>query len=197
MLDLVIPDSGPLITLGLIDRLDLIDRFNCAILITDMVAYELLRGSDAAPDKAVFEKWFSGRGNRIQTTETTYGMMWQAIPLELQRKIKRQHPDAGEQSIREFTDKLKFTLPEDDNVLVLFEEDSVKRISFGSKIHLIHTYAFMITLERLGVIASSEEIYNAVIAKGRNLARDTFERRATDEDGADADWQVDYRIRDT
>ena len=70
MLDLVIPDFGPLMTLGLIDRLDLIDRFNCALLMTDIVAYELLRGSDTAPDKAVFERWFSGRGNRIQTTET-------------------------------------------------------------------------------------------------------------------------------
>jgi len=27
-------------TLGLIDRLDLIDRFNCALLMTDIVAYE-------------------------------------------------------------------------------------------------------------------------------------------------------------
>jgi hypothetical protein len=32
MLDLVIPDSGPLITLGSVDRLDLINRFKCGIL---------------------------------------------------------------------------------------------------------------------------------------------------------------------
>jgi hypothetical protein len=58
MLDLVIPDSGPLITLGLINRLDLLNRFNCAVLIADMVEYEIKRGPDTAPDKAAFIKWF-------------------------------------------------------------------------------------------------------------------------------------------
>jgi hypothetical protein len=79
MLDLVIPDSGPLITLGSIDRLDLINRFKCGILIADMVGYEIMRGPDAAPDKAVFLKWFEGRGNRVQTVDTTYGLMWSKL----------------------------------------------------------------------------------------------------------------------
>lgn len=37
MLDLVIPDTGPLITFALVDRLDLLDRFNCPIVVTDMI----------------------------------------------------------------------------------------------------------------------------------------------------------------
>lgn len=192
MLDLVIPDSGPLITFGLLDRLDLLDRFNCAIVVTDMVAAEVLRGPDTAIDKPVFQRWFAARGNRVQTVETTYGAMWNALAPEDRKRIKRLHPDAGELAIREFTDKLKHTIPPQDQVLVLFEEDAVKTMTFGPHVHLIHTFAFMVSLENLGVIPSAEDLYSEVLAKGRNLARDTFERRVVAPDGAVADRQTDY-----
>jgi hypothetical protein len=192
MLDLVIPDSGPLITFALIDRLDLLDRFTCAIVVTDMVAEEVLRGSDAAVDKARFQRWFEGRGNRIQTVETTYGMMWKALSPEDQQRIKRQRPHAGELSIQEFTDTLRDTLPASDQVLVLFEEDAVKRKAFGAHVHLIHTYAFVRALEELQFIPSADALYEEVFAAGRNLARDVFERRALNPDGSAADWKSGY-----
>lgn len=65
MLDLAIPNSGPLITFGLLNKLDLLDRFKCAILVTDMVLEEVLRGPDTAKDKVIFEKWFGEQGNGI------------------------------------------------------------------------------------------------------------------------------------
>ena len=36
-LELAIPDSGPLISLGRMARLDLLDRFDCPIVITGMI----------------------------------------------------------------------------------------------------------------------------------------------------------------
>jgi hypothetical protein len=167
VLDLVIPDSGPLITFGLVNRLDLLDRFKCAIMIADMVSYEVLRGPKTAEDRGIFQKWFAQLGNRIQTIETTYGAMWREIAPEAQQRIKRLHPDAGELSIREFTDRLRHTIPPDDQVLVLFEEDSVKRLSFGPHVHLLHTFAFMLALENLGVIPSAAALHNEVLANGR------------------------------
>ena len=171
MLDLVIPDSGPLITLGLINRLDLLNRFNCAVLIADMVEYEIKRGPDAAPDKAAFIKWFDNRGNRVQTVTTTYGLMWAQMSEEAQKAIKRQNPHAGELAIREFTDRIKTTISSDNQVLVLFEKDAVKNMSFGEHVHLIHTYSFLLTLEKLKVIPSAEAIVHQVQKAGRNLAR--------------------------
>ena len=53
-LELAIPDSGPLISLGRVERLDLLDRFDCPIVITDMVADEVLRGLPGAPDAGSF-----------------------------------------------------------------------------------------------------------------------------------------------
>lgn len=190
MLDLVIPDTGPLITFGVIDRLDLLDRFNCAIMVTDMVAAEVLRGPNTARDKPVFERWFRASSNRIQTVTTSYGAMWNLLTPEQRRQIKRQVPDAGEQSIREFVQKVEATVPDGDQMLVLFEEDAVKKVRFGPKVHLIHSFAFMVALEEMGLIPSADDLHNQVLAAGRKLARDTFERRAPD--GHEADWQTDY-----
>ena len=97
-LELAIPDSGPLISLGRVARLDLLDRFNCPIVITDMVADEVLRGLPGTPDASVFRDWFTGRGNRIQTVETSIGILWSAIPPE-RRDILKRIRDAGETSI--------------------------------------------------------------------------------------------------
>ncbi|HMK89240.1 MAG TPA: hypothetical protein VK446_06360 [Methylocystis sp.] len=192
MLDLVIPDAGPLITFALIDRLDLLDRFNCAVMITDMVSEELLRGPAHAPDKAVFEQWFARRGNRLQTVDTTYGDMWEALDESARRKIKRLHPGAGKLSIREFTDKVEGVIPTTDQVLVLFEEDSVKRMHFGPQLHLLHTFALLAALENLGVVASADDLVDEIRRRGRNLARDPFERRAALPDDSQSDCQPHY-----
>lgn len=196
MLDLVIPDTGPLITFGVINRLDLLDRFNCAIMVTDMVAAEILRGPDAARDKPVFERWFRTSSNRVQTVATTYGAMWNLLTPDQRRQIKRQMPDAGEQSIREFIQKVEAALPEGDQMLVLFEEDAVKKVPFGPRVHLIHSFAFMVALEEMGLIPSADDMRNQVLAAGRQLARDTFERRAEVSGGYKADWQEDYNAGD-
>jgi hypothetical protein len=90
--------------LGLIDRLDLLDSFDCAIVVTDMVRYELERGGEGAPDKPALDRWFSKAGNRMQSIETTYGLMYQAL-----RRI-RLTTDAGENSNREFSDHVRHTL---------------------------------------------------------------------------------------
>jgi len=194
MLDLVIPDTGPLITFGVIDRLDLLDRFNCAILVTDMVEAEIRRGPDTAKDKPILERWLASRGNRVQTFQTSYGIMWKMLSPEQQKTVKRQVPDAGEQSIREFIQKVEGTISDDDQMLVLFEEDAVKKVQFGPKVHLLHSFAFMVTLQEMGLISSADQMRDDVLAAGRLLARDTFERRAVGTDGAAVDWQIDYNI---
>ena len=177
MLELVIPDTGPLITFGSIGRFDLIDRFNCAIVLTDYVFHEVARGPDDALDKERFLKWTESRGNRIQTVETLYGILWRNVD-EATRKSLRDR-DKGERSVQEFADKIRGRLAGDGQCLVLFEDERVKDMYFGDHVHLIHTWAFLVSLERLGVIPSAQAIFNEVNATGvRNLKKDPFERRA-------------------
>jgi hypothetical protein len=161
-----------------------------------MVHDEVLRGPDSALDKPAFIKWFAARGNRIQTVETTYGAMWRALTEEARAKIKRSHSNAGELSIREFTDRIKDILRPGDQALVLFEDDAVKKIDFGPHVHLLHSYAFMVSLERLSVITSAEELYREALRRGRQLARDLFERRAVTTDRSVADWRQGYEVQD-
>ena len=65
MIRLVIPDSGPLISLAKIDRLDLLDRIKCPITIIDVVKKEVLDGPSDANDVQLLEKWFEQGKNRI------------------------------------------------------------------------------------------------------------------------------------
>lgn len=187
MLELVVPDSGPLISLALLDRLDLLEKFTCAIVVTDMVQYEVERGGSEAPDRPVLERWFARQSNQVQVVETTYGLMYRALPADLQAQI-RLKKNAGENSIREFADHVRESLGPDDQVLVLFEDQAVQKMDFGRHVHLLHTYAFFVTLENLGVIPSALALVDELKEKRRLLARDLFERQASQADGEAADW---------
>lgn len=195
MLDLVIPDTGPLITLGLVGRFDLLERFRCPILVTDMIHAEVTRGPDTAPDKVAFQRWFANRGNRIQTVDTLYGTMWNALSEEKRREVKRLFPNAGEESIREFAGKVAEVLPPEDQVLVLFEEEKVKRMSFGRHVHLLHTYAFIVSVERMGLIPSADALWQEVSDRGRVIAKDLYDRHAAGNVGEDVDWQDGYDLQ--
>ena len=187
MLELVVPDSGPLIGLALIDRLDLLEKFSCAILVTDMVRYEVERGGSEAPDRPVLERWFARQSNQVQVVETTYGLMYRALPTELQAQI-RLKKNARENSIREFADHIRESLGPDDQILVLFEDQAVQKMNFGRHVHRLHPYGFFVTLENLGVIPSALSLVDELKEKRRLLARDLFERQSSHADGEAADW---------
>lgn len=53
LVDLIIPDSGPLISLAHADRLDLLDVFDRPVLIPDVVRLECLK-KPAASDYPIF-----------------------------------------------------------------------------------------------------------------------------------------------
>ena len=176
-LELAIPDSGPLISLGRVARLDLLNRFNCPIVITDMVADEVLRGLPGAPDAAVFRDWFSARGNRIQTVETSIGILWSAIPPE-RRDILKRIRDAGETSIWQFSNTIRETMGPGDYGLLLFEESRVKAMDFGPRLAKITTWSFLIGLEEMGIIPSAEEFHRDIADANRIIPKDPFEHRA-------------------
>ncbi len=191
MLEVVLPDTGPLISLGLLGTLDLIQRFDCAVLVTDMVKYEALRGDEDMPDRLVIESWLERGTNQVQVVETTYGLMYQALPPDMQKKI-RLRKGAGENSIREFAQHVRETLPPDGQALVIFEDQRVPSMDFGKHVHLLHTFAFLRTLENMGVIPSASDLVDELRAKERDLARDLFERPAKTEEDGDADWTSSF-----
>ena len=191
-LELAIPDSGPLMSLGRIDRLDLLDRFNCPIVITDMVVYEVLRGMPGAPDAMTFRDWFRKGGNRIQTIETSIGLLWNALPPD-QQALRKRIKDAGETSIWQFSNTLRDTMGASDYGLLLFEDNQVKNMDFGPRIAKITTWSFLIGMERMGVIPSAEALRQELSSAGRDIQRDPFERHAASAE-TDTSWTEMYNM---
>ena len=189
-LELAIPDSGPLISLGRIRRLDLLDRFNCPIMITDMLADEVLRGYPGSPDAAIFRDWFERRGNRLQTVETSIGMLWKAIPPERRDVLKRIR-DAGETSIWQFSNTIRNAMGPGDYGLLLFEDRRIKSMDFGPHLAKVTTWSFLVALERMGVIPSCERLHQEMADANREIQKDPYERKSTAVP-SDAGWTDMY-----
>ena len=187
MIELVIPDTGPLISLARIDRLDLVDRFNSQILITDAVEVELTDGPEDAPDVAVLKDWIARGGNRVRIVETSYGALLKQnrellrfVP-ERERARFRRHGKArhaGENAIRELADEIRNRLAHDATVLVLFEDAHVRKMDFGPNVRLMTTWSFAMALQQLEVIPSAGELFDRIEEAGRVPPRDPFDRRS-------------------
>ena len=189
MIEVVIPDTGPLISLARIGRLDLIDRFRSQILITDAVEIELMDGPQDIPDLMVLKNWIARGGNRVRIVETSYGALLrqnrellQFVPEEKRARFRRRGKakDAGENAIRELSDEIRNRLSHDSTVLVLFEDARVRRMDFGSHVRLMTTWSFAMALEQLEVIPSAVELFDRIEEAGRTPPRDPFDRRSAD-----------------
>lgn len=111
MLELVTPNAGPRIAFGSMGRFDLIDRFNCATVLTDYVFHGVARGPADAFDKERFLKCTESWGNRIQTVKTVYGILWRKADEATRKSLLDQ--DTSERSVHEFADKTRERLAGD------------------------------------------------------------------------------------
>lgn len=185
MIAVVMPDTGPLISLARIGRLDLLDRFRSQILFTDAVQVELIDGPQDDPDRATLTEWIASGGTRIRIVETAYGTLLQQnrellryVP-EAERARFRRHSrvkDAGENPIRELADEIRDTLSCDAPGLVLFEDASVMKMDFGPYVRVMTTWSFAVALERLEVIPPASELFDRIEDTGRTPPRQAFDR---------------------
>ena len=184
MISVVLPDTGPLISFARIKRLDLFDRFKTQILITDAVHFEIMDEWNPSADKAEISSWMQSNRNKIQIVETTYGSLIQAnrellmsYPEEKQPEMKRKTrvKDAGELAIYEMVNKLRPQLSSEATALVIFEDRTVEKMSFGPYARIISTWSFVRLLETLNVIESAEKLYDAIEETGRFPSKRPFD----------------------
>ena len=95
-----------------------------------------------APDAMTFGGWFQKGGNRIQTIETSIGLLWNALPPD-QQALRKRIKDAGEASIWQFSNTLRETMRASDYRLLLFEDNHVKNMDFGPRIAKITTWSLV------------------------------------------------------
>ena len=184
MITVVIPDAGPLISLARADRLDLLDRLNSQILITDAVKLEILGGRLRSADQDRLRRWMRSDHNRIRVVETPWGAMMmenfrlrEALSFEGKATVPRNPllRNAGEKSIRDLAEEIRDGMSHQDTGLVLFEDKNVPKINFGPYMRVMSTWSFATALEALNVISSARDLFDQIELAGRVPPRSDYD----------------------
>ena len=159
---LLIPDAGPLNSLWVADRLDLLLRLDMPIAVVDAVYDEVT--SDPRYPKDAEVKAFIERHSPPFTIEKT------EIGAEERRKRNAGKPlkrNAGELAMVDFISEeggVQRYLRSGDPLLVLFEDRGSLRV-FGKppNMHLLSTVGLLRGLQRAGIISSADEIVREML----------------------------------
>ncbi len=171
---ILIPDTGPLISLALAGELELLLAVSddVRIVITDMVQWEATHRARDKPDAVEIAQFLEKNSGRIEVFATTVG---QLALSDLKRRADAGEPatlskDLGELSISNAIISMRRANP-GEPTLVLVEDDwfAAHTLNDGN-VHLLSTASWLDGLEEIGVIASAADV-RARILRGRPYFR--------------------------
>jgi hypothetical protein len=179
---LVIPDSGPLISLGRAERLDLLLLLDLPIYPVDQVAFEATH-SERDEDARRIRTLFEDNPGRVRVVTTCVGA---AAAAARRRGPSVRHRGLGEAAIAEFYSRIDEYIDPDEPVLVLFEDSDVRRITalVRGNVHLLSTWGLLKGTEEVGLIDSAETVWQAIVRAGGEPARTVTDRPARDYGGS-------------
>lgn len=159
----VLPDTGPLISLAMGQALELLLLVaeDVRLVLTDVVAYEATHRSSEFADARSIQEFLAAHAARIEVAPTTVGAM--ALADIARKKAAGESAalpkDLGELSITNFVISLRSTNP-GDPMLVIIEDDwfATSAYAVPGNIHLLSTSAWLDGLEALGLIPSAAEV---------------------------------------
>lgn len=193
----LLPDAGPLFSLASIDALDLLLKLDIPIRLTDYVAWEATRsGSETAQRIA---RWIEGNPGIIEVVETEVG----ADRIRKEKAgIADRRKDVGEDSVFE---AVKNEYMGAGPFVFLFEDEKMLRqvgISFFDKypVHLMTTFAWLVALERRGVIPDADAVFADIRGLGASstpsdspprpgVRKTLIDRAHRDAKGEDTTWK--------
>jgi hypothetical protein len=175
---LVVPDAGPLNSLWVADRLDLLLVLDMPVVVIDAV-YDEVTSDPARYQKDRDVKAFidARLGGDIRLETTFVGQQ-----ARLARAGGAYVPGAGigDAAVAEFmSGPVARYLAHGEAVLLLFEDADVRNIHFirqPDTLHLLSTVAMLRGLEEVGVIASADAILAAMLTPA-DPARGRYARR--------------------
>lgn len=163
---LVIPDAGPLISLGKIDRLDILLTLGHPIYVVDQVRYEVTKDKRFA-DASRIEGFMRDHANVVREFATAVGGA--AASRRAGGEIRQ--PGQGEAAIAELLSRLdEITRDPDAPVLLLYEDSDVRKSRFvlPSNVHVVSTWSLLLGLQKKGLVLSAQEIWTEIEAAGRS-----------------------------
>ncbi|OQY47376.1 MAG: hypothetical protein DRR08_27135 [Candidatus Parabeggiatoa sp. nov. 2] len=162
---LAIPDSGPLISLGVADRLELLLKLDMPIYIVDQVLYECTSDLTKLGARAIVDL-VENHPDVVHVDETFVG---KAAKIERESGVNKRHRGLGEAAIAEFFANIDDKIDPSEPVLILFEDSDIRRINafIQGNAHLLSTKALLVGMEECSLIESAEVIWQSIINAGR------------------------------
>lgn len=168
--DLIIPDSGPLISLAHADRLDLLNVFERPVAILDVVKIECLRKEDS-PDHVRLKTWFETAANRYRLVESPFAPLFQsALATTGTVGAWRATRGLGDAAIAWLLRNLREIAADGAMALVLTEDRDLTLDLADISAHLLSTRAWLAGLQRAKVIESADAVIAAMALHGRGLS---------------------------
>ncbi len=187
----VVSDTGPLISLAACGRLDLLTEFRLPVRIPDVIKAECLRH----PGKigtATLETWFDPATCPAEVLATPFMAAWEkAVSEETADPERHASLGIGDAALAWLLRQAQAGIGLDVPTLILTEDgpfgDGVVRDRFP-EVHVLSTRAFLRTLENFGRIASAERIVEDIAQAGRQLARYMADRPGRMSPGTKTTW---------
>lgn len=174
---LIIPDAGPLISLGKINRLDILLKLELPIYIIDQVYFEVTR-EPSYQDAQMIMQFVDTYPERIKIVETQVGYL---ARLEREHNPSARQRQLGDAAITDFlTNQLHDMLKPSEPVLLLFEDTDLTKMNIvlRGNVHLLSTKALLMGLENIGIIESEATLWKAIIASGRRPSNEILDKPA-------------------
>jgi hypothetical protein len=194
----VLPDTGPLISLALGDALDLLllVASDVRIVLTDVVEYEATHRAHDLPDAKAIVSFLQAHAGQVEVMPTTIGSIALA---DLRRKAKVGSPaalpkDLGELSITNFVMSLRTSNP-GDPMLVIIEDDWFAENAYAvpGNVHLLSTSAWLDGLESLGLIASAAAVRSKIQARRPNFRGEFVVDQPAQKIIGGTQWKASFR----
>lgn len=168
--DLIIPDSGPLISLARANRLDLVEVFDRPIVIADIVQLECLK-KPTAPDHPILERWFARIGNRARVIDTPMREPYEAALRRERGGESRATAGFGDATLSYMLRRIDdFAAPGAIPLVLIEDEGAGKLLSRFERAHILSTRTWLVSLERAAVIPSARDVISEIAHGGRNLS---------------------------
>lgn len=174
----IIPDAGPFNSLWVADRLDLLLALDMRLVVVDAVYDELTSDTSYPKDRDV-KAFIDSHQPPFVIENTDIGSEARA------KRMAGGHPkkNTGELAIVDFMtsdDGMARYVTTGEPVAILFEDAGVRIFNRPPNVHLLSTVGMLRGLERVGIIASADDIIHEMTHPSKPNRRPSAARTFTD-----------------
>lgn len=172
---ILVPDAGPLISLGRADLLSVLLAPGVPVWLVDQVVHEVTK-DERFPDAVRCRELIRSHPDKVHVFETFVG---KAAEAQRMAGFTGRQKGLGEAAVAEFLQRVDEATGDPlTRVIVVFEDSDVlgNRFTPGPNTHLVSTWSFLLGLEKMGRLASAETAWAAINAAGRHPSKADVDR---------------------